>query len=126
MMIVKALSVLSELRPASELNNAVMKEAPNNSNTIDTVVEVGKPKELNKSSKKTSLMTTARYMHITLPKVKKSGLKIPCRATSIIPLLQAAPTKTPTAATMSTCFNFAALEPTAELKSSPHHCSHPP
>ena len=61
-------------------------------------------------------MTTARYMHITFWKVKKLGLKMPCRATSIIPLLNEAPTKTPIAATMSTCLIFAALEPTAELK----------
>ena len=32
---------------------------------IDTVVEVGRPSELKRSSRNTSLITTARNMHIT-------------------------------------------------------------
>ena len=33
--------------------------------SIDTVVEVGRPRELKRSSRNTSLITTARNMHIT-------------------------------------------------------------
>ena len=61
MMIVKALSVLSIPKPAPvELSSAVTNDAPNSSNTIETVVDVGNPKELKRSSRNTSLMTTAR------------------------------------------------------------------
>ena len=59
--IVMALSVLSIPNPSpDDESNAVMNDAPSNSNTIDTVVDVGKPSELKRSSRKTSLMTTAR------------------------------------------------------------------
>ena len=61
MMMVSALSVLSMPNPASDdESNAVMNEAPSNSNTIETVVDVGKPNELKRSSRNTSLITTAR------------------------------------------------------------------
>ena len=44
------------------------------------------------------------------------GLKIPCRAISIIPLDNAAPTKTPTAAIAIITLKDAALAPIAEFK----------
>ena len=117
-MIVMALSVFSISPVNSEFGASIVaiNEAPSNSKTIETVVEVGSPSELKRSSRKTSLITTARYIHITVSKLNALGLNIPCRATSIMPLLNEAPIKTPTAATMSTCLIFAALEPTAELK----------
>ena len=96
------------------LIRAVMNAAPNSSKTIETVVDVGSPNELKRSSRKTSLTITARKITITSLNAKPEGLKIPLRATSIIPLLNAAPMKTPAAATNITCLSFAALAPTAE------------
>ena len=49
-------------------------------------------------------------------KEKYCGLKIPFRATSIIPPENNAPNKTPTAATASITLNFATFAPTAEFK----------
>ena len=78
MIIVNALSVFSIANPLPpELIRAVTNDAPSNSNTMETVVDVGKPSELKRSSRNTSLMTTARYTHITFSKVKKLGSKIP-------------------------------------------------
>ena len=45
-----------------------------------------------------------------------SGRKIPCRAISIMPLLAAAPTKTPIAAIKIIFLREATLLPTAELR----------
>lgn len=90
--------------------------APNNSKTNDTVVEVGKPKVLKRSSRKTSVIMAASRMYMMLEKTKFSGLNIPCRAISIIPLLNEAPTKTPIAAIMRMVRREAALLPTAEFK----------
>ena len=61
MMIVIALSVFSIPNPwPDDESKAVMNDAPSSSNTIDTVVDVGKPNELKRSSRNTSLITTAR------------------------------------------------------------------
>jgi hypothetical protein len=60
---VRAFSVLSiSINPtlAVEPMSAVTKAAPSNSNTIETVVDVGRPSELNRSSRNTSLITTAK------------------------------------------------------------------
>ena len=43
-------------------------EAPNSSNTIDTVVDVGIPRELKISSNTTSVTVTARNTHISCRK----------------------------------------------------------
>jgi len=47
------------------LMRANTKVPPSSSNTIDTVVEVGIPKELKMSSKTTSVTITARKIHIS-------------------------------------------------------------
>ena len=68
---VKAFSVFIKsaiLKPVSSEANlikAIIQEAPNNSKTIETVVEVGNPNVLKISNKITSLITTERKMHIT-------------------------------------------------------------
>ncbi len=88
---------------------------PRSSNTMLTVVDVGIPIELNTSRRITSVTITARNTHITSKNVKYPGVNIPWRATSIIPLLMDAPTKTPTAATAIITRYRATLEPIAEL-----------
>jgi len=47
--------------------------APNSSKTMETVVEVGKPKVLNKSSKMTSVSMTAKKINISSGIVKNLG-----------------------------------------------------
>ena len=59
---------------------------------------------------------TARNMIMISLKAKCSGLNIPFRATSIIPLENTAPTSTPAAAIASIILNEAAFEPMAELR----------
>ena len=64
-----ALSVLMRFpNPRSSLLCTLMRAKanvpPNNSNTIETVVEVGIPIELNTSSKTTSVSITASNMHM--------------------------------------------------------------
>ena len=63
-----------------------------------------------------SVTITARKMYIISWKQYCSGLKMPCRAMSIMPLLMIAPQNTPMAATVMIVRNFAALEPIAEFK----------
>ena len=66
----RAFSVLSKSSnpraPADcdTFTTATTKVAPSSSNTIDTVVEVGMPKELNTSSKMMSVTITAIKMQI--------------------------------------------------------------
>ena len=57
--------MLVSIVPELILNIDIMNAAPNSSNTIETVVEVGRPRVLKRSSKNTSLITTAKKMHIT-------------------------------------------------------------
>ena len=67
-----AFSVLSRLSSDNSpvtslaiLTIDIAKAAPSNSKTIDTVVDVGKPKELKMSSRMTSVIITARNIHMT-------------------------------------------------------------
>ena len=90
--------------------------APRSSNTIETVVEVGIPRELNTSSRMMSVTITARHIYIIDWKLNCSGRKMPCLAMSIMPLLMTAPKNTPMAAIMMMVRNFATLEPMAELR----------
>ncbi len=55
------------------LKTAAITAAPNNSNTIETVVEVGNPSELKVSSNTTSVIITARQMIIISEKENISG-----------------------------------------------------
>ena len=93
-----------------------MKAPPSNSNTNDTVVEVGIPSVLNTSRMMTSVTMTARKSVITSSKVKWSGLMMPCRAMSIIPDDMMAPRTTPQDAMISTVRNFATLAPMADCR----------
>ena len=93
-----------------------MKAPPNNSNTSETVVEVGIPNVLNTSSTMTSVTMTARKSVITSSKVKRSGLMMPWRAMSIIPDDIMAPSTTPQEAMIRTVRNFATLAPMADCR----------
>ena len=55
------------------LIRATATAAPSSSNTIDTVVEVGIPKVLKRSSKMMSVSITARKMTMISSKTKASG-----------------------------------------------------
>ena len=93
-----------------------MKAPPSNSNTSETVVEVGIPKVLNTSRMMTSVTMTARKSVITSSNVKWSGLMIPWRAISIIPDDMMAPRTTPQDAIISTVRNLATLAPMADCR----------
>ena len=67
---------------------------------MDTVVEVGSPKVLNRSSSIISVIITARKMTISSGIRKNWGWKIPFRATSIMPLEKVTPARMPRLATM--------------------------
>ena len=95
---------------------AIATAAPNNSNTMDTVVEVGMPMVLKKSSNKMSVIITAMKIIMISLNINSPGLKIPFLATSIIPLEKTAPTATPTLATIIIVLNEMAFEPIAEFK----------
>ena len=69
--------------------------APSSSKTIDTVVDVGRPKVLNRSSRMTSVNMTARKMVSNSGMVKNCGWKIPFLATSIMPLENVTPARMP-------------------------------
>ena len=61
-------SVPNESSPVGSariFNSAKTNVPPNNSKTIETVVEVGMPSVLNTSSNTTSVTITARNMHIS-------------------------------------------------------------
>ena len=90
--------------------------APRSSNTMDTVVEVGIPRELKTSRSMISVTITARKIYMSSLNANCSGLKIPCRAMSIMPLLMMAPRNTPVAATKMMVLNLATLAPIAELR----------
>ena len=95
---------------------AIATAAPNNSNTIETVVEVGIPIELKKSNNKMSVIITAIKIIIISLNINASGLKIPFLATSIIPLENTAPIAIPTLATIIIVLNDIAFDPIAEFK----------
>jgi len=90
--------------------------APNNSKTIDTVVEVGRPHELNKSNIRISVIITDKKIIIISLKKKASGLNIPFLAISIIPLEDKAPMATPRLARIIIFLNEITLEPIAEFR----------
>ena len=90
--------------------------APNNSKTIDTVVEVGRPHELNKSNIRISVIITDKKIIIISLKKKASGLKIPFLAISIIPLEDKAPIATPRLASIIIFLNEITLDPIAEFR----------
>jgi len=98
------------------LITAMATDAPNNSKTIETVVDVGSPKVLKVSSRMTSVIITAINMIMTSLKLNCPGKKSPFLAISINPLENVAPTKTPRLATIITVLKEAALAPTAEFK----------
>ena len=98
------------------LSNEITTAAPNSSNTTETVVDVGIPIELKKSSKRISVIRTARKMMMISSKKKSSGLKIPFLATSMRPEENTAPTNTPRPATIRIVRMGTALEPMAEFK----------
>ena len=118
----RALSVLiicANVRAPSVWIFLIMARAtvpPSSSNTSDTVVDVGRPLELNASRSITSVTITASIIVISSAKLKYWGWNIPWRAMSIIPLDKEAPRKTPMEAMMMRLRNLAVLEPTAELR----------
>jgi hypothetical protein len=83
---------------------------------METVVEVGMPKVLKKSSNRMSVIITAMNMNMISSKTNSPGLKIPFRATSIIPLDDMAPNAIPTLATIIMVLNEIAFDPMAEFK----------
>jgi len=98
------------------LINATATAAPNNSKTIETVVDVGIPIVLKKSSNKISVIITAIKMIMISLNINIWGLKIPFRATSIIPLEKIAPKAIPMLATIIMVLKETAFEPIAEFK----------
>ena len=79
-------------------------------------MEVGIPTELKKSSNNMSVIITAIKIIIISLNINSPGLKIPLRATSIIPLEKTAPTATPRLATIIIVLKEMAFEPMAEFK----------
>ena len=90
--------------------------APNNSNTIETVVEVGIPRVLKKSSNRISVIITAMKIIMISANTNSDGLNIPFLATSIMPLEETAPNAIPILATIIIVLKDMALEPIAEFK----------
>ena len=113
--LINSLTVLPSLFIKTTMD-AIPTDAPSNSNTIETVVEVGRPTVLYTSSRITSVIITARNMNMICSKVNIPGFIIPLRATSIMPLEKTAPNKTPIAATAMITLKEATLEPIAEFK----------
>ena len=83
---------------------------------METVVEVGRPRELKVLRRRTSVTMTAANTMMTSLKVKFSGIRTPVLATSIMPDEKVAPRRTPAQATARITQKGAALEPTAELR----------
>jgi hypothetical protein len=90
--------------------------APSSSKTIDTVVDVGSPKELKMSRSKMSVSITAKKIIKSTSSVKKLGLKMPFRAISMIPLENKEPRIIPHAAIIMIVLNEATLLPIAEFR----------
>ena len=102
--------------PANILINETATAAPRSSNTIETVVDVGIPNVLKKSSKRMSVIITAIKIIMISEKKNMSGLNIPFLATSIIPLEKTAPTATPKLAKIIIFLTEIAFDPSAEFK----------
>ena len=83
---------------------------------METVVEVGIPNELKKSNRRISVIMTAMKMNIISSNMNSPGLKIPLRATSIIPLEKIAPNAMPRLAKIMIVLKERALEPRAEFR----------
>jgi hypothetical protein len=98
------------------LNRETATAEPNNSNTKETVVEVGKPKVLKTSSKITSVIMTAKNNIMISGNVNLLGKKTPLLAISIIPPENKDPKRMPTLATVRITQRGAALEPILELR----------
>jgi hypothetical protein len=90
--------------------------APNKLKTMETVVEVGSPKVLKKSSSKISVIITAIKMYMISSKLNMAGIKMPFLATSIKPLEYTAPTKIPRLAKIMMVLREIAFDPIAEFK----------
>jgi hypothetical protein len=69
---------------------------------------------LNKSKSKISASIAVKKISMISLNMNMVGLKIPLRATSIIPFADKAPTKTPKEATVKIILKVATFEPTAE------------
>ncbi len=91
-------------------------DAPNNSKTIETVVDVGIPTVLKKSNSRISVIITAMKIIMISLNMNSWGLKIPDLATSIIPLEKMAPSPTPILATIIMVLKGMAFEPIAEFR----------
>jgi len=98
------------------LNKETATAEPSNSNTRETVVEVGKPKVLNTSSRITSVIITAKNNIITSGKVNFAGKKTPLLAISIIPPENKEPKSIPAEATVRIIQSGATLAPILELR----------
>ena len=83
---------------------------------IETVVEVGRLRELNVSSRSTSAIMTAKNTIMISLKVKSCGWKTPERAISIMPEEKVAPRSTPKLATHIVVRKRAMRQPRAELR----------
>ena len=97
-------------------NNERMNVPPNNSKTIETVVDVGMPNVLKTSNNTTSVTMTAKKIQSKSLKLNICGWKIPCRAMSIMPLLNVAPTNTPIDAIIKMVRKRATFAPMAEFR----------
>ena len=83
---------------------------------METVVEVGSPKVLNRSSSRMSVSMTARKTVMSSGMVKNCGLKMPLRATSIIPDENVTPASIPRLAMIMMTCRGATREPMDELR----------
>ena len=119
-MFLLTLLVLNLADTKQKLDNEVFGAAaialPNSSNTIETVVDVGSPRELNASSKTMSAIITAKKIIITSAKLNICGWKMPDRAISIMPEEKVAPSSTPNVATHIVVLKLAMRDPMAEFK----------
>ena len=109
-------SILASPPIAKILINETATAAPKSSNTIETVVDVGIPRVLKKSSNNMSVIITAIKMIMISEKKNILGLKIPFLATSIIPLEKTAPTATPKLARIIIFLTEIAFDPSAEFR----------
>ena len=107
---------MMETSLAISLMRAAATAPPSSSKTMDTVVEVGSPMELKASSRRTSVIITAKKTIMISLKVNISGLKTPLRAISIMPLEKVEPARTPMLATTMMTLKLAMREPMAELR----------
>ena len=96
--------------------SAIATDAPNNSKTIETVVDVGIPTVLKKSSNKMSVIITAMKIIMISLNINSPGLNIPFLATSIIPLEKTHPMNIPILATIIIVLKERTFEPSAEFK----------